>query len=1157
MDPDADFFPGSSPPPQSNSGVRRRDRRVVSAGEVALLPNSSRRASSTSARNKPRSAPGGGATHYSTSNTNNLPKKTSSALSSSKKPSASPAASSGAAHHRSNGRSSDRRHRRSSQHSTDDGARSAKDDEQHRSSRHHPPPRSSSHHNRDNDNKRRSDIHSSSKTKTSSGSLTKLLAKKISRGSMSSSGSSPNNNDNKPRRISSSSSRHKQQHRATTRKEKVEKQHNSSDDDNNNNNNNYEVFYDEHGRKIKVPKTTTPNTTTATTSSTPYSEGTSEDYCGYNSSDFDSDTTDHHSNSSRCGNSSSSGIDGASDFEDDEEEGGEEEDNSDYIDGASELDDDDDNDDNEKDEYDKEYDDVIDNNYGIDHDGDEEEDIEQCNYINVDATDSDEEEEKEEYVVVNDDGIFSKEQLKNKGDVGSYFNNTGCVTKRSNSPELNDTRRQSSQPKSAMERMVRNFYGDEITERLGDDPPTKTTGEEDESILFNSDNRYNNNNMDPNEDEGATLRLNRPPTPESDRCNDIGDNFSQMSVRGQDPPEEGRGCDPPFVRGTAAATITAANSNRRREHRVRKSVQQQRQQSKEEKKPELRGILKKKDNATPPPIAYFGRRTSQSTTSSSEQNSVSNDDAEDSIDDNGGSDPDFSEVKPKRENVDDDSTILSLFEDKSVSSAKSSGGLRTGRFAAANAAAAATATSSNLETIDDGDSSTSDEDDHDCSTEASSAKRSHSNSADFNTSFPSLVEDDEHRFNRNKSHFLRTSDLGLTQDTIFAQQFLDNPGSKPEPHYHHPSPHPPPGIQFNCDENWISVDDGNGGHSPIAPQAVDALVATGYRIACDPMMWTPTSKTRKFMTEHGMRFDDVPTPAPPEEEGGRGDSSCMLWSGKFPHKHYGHDLPVIRSQGIVNMSADQLVDLLMDSTRVQSYNVSSMGRKDELMLSDGTDLDACPFIGQRKKKLTGVVIQGAKIVNGAAVGFEEESDTEQSDYEEEEEVTEMEFDDDGKKSVRMFTTLTSSKERRKSIFVGVTKLVRSTNKVPMRKSLEYVTLLHCRALTDDQGGNGYIIVGRAVTPAEDAEKCSKDVQRAEILLNVHIIRRLREKKSKDDKRKRMSSRDRAKAEKVRNRCLMINVVHVKSPIIPNILAKKVSLSAAASFITDIRALTDE
>lgn len=127
-------------------------------------------------------------------------------------------------------------------------------------------------------------------------------------------------------------------------------------------------------------------------------------------------------------------------------------------------------------------------------------------------------------------------------------------------------------------------------------------------------------------------------------------------------------------------------------------------------------------------------------------------------------------------------------------------------------------------------------------------------------------------FDRTRSHFLRTADLGMTQDTIFAQQFLEHPTDIPEPHYHHPTPHPPPGVQFHIDENWISVDDGKGGHSPIAPQAVDALINMGYRVASDPMMWTPTVKTRKFMTEKRLRFDDIPIPGPLEEgEGGPGD----------------------------------------------------------------------------------------------------------------------------------------------------------------------------------------------------------------------------------------------------------------------------------------------
>lgn len=81
------------------------------------------------------------------------------------------------------------------------------------------------------------------------------------------------------------------------------------------------------------------------------------------------------------------------------------------------------------------------------------------------------------------------------------------------------------------------------------------------------------------------------------------------------------------------------------------------------------------------------------------------------------------------------------------------------------------------------------------------------------------------------------------------------------------------------------MDDGKGSHSPIAPQSCDALVAMGYRAACDPMMWTPTAKTRKYMTEKGLRFDDIPIPGPLDEgEGGPGDSTCLVWSGKFAHK---------------------------------------------------------------------------------------------------------------------------------------------------------------------------------------------------------------------------------------------------------------------------------
>lgn len=130
--------------------------------------------------------------------------------------------------------------------------------------------------------------------------------------------------------------------------------------------------------------------------------------------------------------------------------------------------------------------------------------------------------------------------------------------------------------------------------------------------------------------------------------------------------------------------------------------------------------------------------------------------------------------------------------------------------------------------------------------------------------------------------------------------------------------------------------------------------------------------------------------------------------------------------------------------------------------------------------------------------------------------------------------------------------------------MDFVTLVHCRALTDDQGGNGYIIVGRNVYPEDGAEKTGKGIIRSEVLLNVHIIRKFKpQKKGASGKRSKCDSRSvvssasgkAASARELANRCLMINVSHLKSPMIPGIMAKKMGCAAAASFISDIRGVT--
>jgi hypothetical protein len=140
----------------------------------------------------------------------------------------------------------------------------------------------------------------------------------------------------------------------------------------------------------------------------------------------------------------------------------------------------------------------------------------------------------------------------------------------------------------------------------------------------------------------------------------------------------------------------------------------------------------------------------------------------------------------------------------------------------------------------------------------------------------------------------------------------------------------------------------------------------------------------------------------------------------------------------------------MDLTRVGEYNKCSIGRDDKVVLSNGTNLNSYPFSSQRKKKLTGVVMQGAKVVEGTAV-FDSETEDEMETDNEQEQIYKETFDDDGtlKSSVR---TLSSLKPRapRQLLFVGVTKLVRTRNRpLLVRRIMNFFTLLHCRELTDN------------------------------------------------------------------------------------------------------------
>ena len=115
---------------------------------------------------------------------------------------------------------------------------------------------------------------------------------------------------------------------------------------------------------------------------------------------------------------------------------------------------------------------------------------------------------------------------------------------------------------------------------------------------------------------------------------------------------------------------------------------------------------------------------------------------------------------------------------------------------------------------------------------------------------------------------------------------------------------------------------------------------------------------------------------------------------------------------------------------------------------------------------------------------------------------------------------------------SITKVMQSESRPPMlRKTLQFTSILHAKELDD---GSGFLLVSRAVTRPDGVSLIDGSILRSEILMGVNIIRKIQ------------GAED--------SRCLMINVNHIRSPMVPMIIAKKIGLSAAANFFTDIRAL---
>jgi len=110
---------------------------------------------------------------------------------------------------------------------------------------------------------------------------------------------------------------------------------------------------------------------------------------------------------------------------------------------------------------------------------------------------------------------------------------------------------------------------------------------------------------------------------------------------------------------------------------------------------------------------------------------------------------------------------------------------------------------------------------------------------------------------------------------------------------------------------------------------------------------------------------------------------------------------------------------------------------------------------------------------------------------------------------------------------SITKVMKSVSKPPLLKPLALTSILHAKQMPDE---SGYLIVSRGVH-RPDAEVVSSSMK-SEIVMGVNLIVDFDD----DD----------------HDRCLMINVNHIRSPMVPLYVAKRLAVSTAAGFINDLR-----
>jgi len=274
--------------------------------------------------------------------------------------------------------------------------------------------------------------------------------------------------------------------------------------------------------------------------------------------------------------------------------------------------------------------------------------------------------------------------------------------------------------------------------------------------------------------------------------------------------------------------------------------------------------------------------------------------------------------------------------------------------------------------------------------------------------------------------------------------------------------------------------------------ALDGLATLGIEMANMESSqrfvdWTPSKATASLLDGNNDNNEAIIEAISDPKDG-----VVLVWTGKWKQPGHGSHLPVVRTISVLPMSPRNFADLLMDSSKVQSYNKMSLGR---------TDIDTMQ--------------SGIDTVDGAFGGIDGEA-----------------------KVVRNLTQPPLSKKKMEFVTVMHARRMRPDDR-------------HGRGFLNGNNENendscGYVVVSRAVNDSgpnaaptatngggRAAGGDGEEFTRSEILLGVNLVRPVPGRL---------------------DQCEVTAITHCNSPSVPLMIAGKIGVKGAVDFVKDIRSM---